>query len=172
MSATPGKTRLLNVFEMPLRGEGYVVDDGAGRPSGSHRVQPPTTHHAFYLLDLPGYGYAKASQAERAGFRQLVEGVVHRDRLIGVVWLLDVRREPSSDDLAMQDAFAAGGTPVLAAVTKGDKVPRRDRERRLATLRQALALPDEQVIATSARTGEGIDELRDAIAALVRSAGA
>jgi len=160
---------MMNVYELPLRGAWYVVADGANRAPGQHRQQPRTTHHALYLLDLPGYGYARASQAERAGFRRLVEGVLHRDRLIGVVWLLDVRRAPSPDDLAMQDAFAAAGTPVLAAVTKADKVPRGERLRRLGALQQALTLPEEQVIATSARTGDGIDELRDAVAGLVRA---
>jgi len=161
---------MLNVYE--VRGAWYVGDGGASRQSGSHREQPRTTHHALYLLDLPGYGYARASRAERAGFQRLMEGVLGRERLRGVVWLLDIRRDPSTDDLAMQDAFAAAGTPVLAALTKSDKLPRGQRVMRANALRATLGLPDEQVITTSARKGEGIEELREAVAALVGAEGA
>jgi GTP-binding protein len=71
VSATPGKTQLMNVFRLP----------------------------AFYLVDLPGYGWSRASQAERTGFRKLLDGYLNRrERLAGVVWLLDVRHTPSDDD--------------------------------------------------------------------------
>lgn len=89
--------------------------------------------------------------------------------MAGVLWLLDIRREPSDDDLAMQDVLTARGTRVLAAVTKSDKLPRGQRMHRGRALREALALDEDQVIATSARTGEGVTALREAIAALVRS---
>ena len=120
-----------------------------------------------YLLDLPGYGYARASKAERVAFGGLLRYTIVRPGLAGVVWLLDIRREPSDDDRAMQEAFARQGTRVLAAFTKGDKVPRGrrlNRERELATV---LALDADQTIVTSAKTGDGILELREAIAALL-----
>ena len=139
VSATPGKTRMMNVF---------VWDRG-------------------YLLDLPGYGYARASRTERAGFRRLLDGVLARPRLAGVVWLLDIRHEPSADDRAMREAFAAAGTRVLAALTKHDKLPRGQRVRRAGALRAAVALDEDQIVSTSARAGEGITELREAIAALL-----
>jgi len=110
---------------------------------------------SLYLLDLPGYGYARASKGELTAFRGLLNHVVKRTRLVGVVWLLDIRRDPSVEDQAMQDAFAAGGTRVLAALA------------RAAALREALAVAADQMIITSARTGEGIPELREAVAALV-----
>ena len=124
---------------------------------------------SLYLLDLPGYGYARASRAERATFQQLVGHALERPRVVGAVWLLDIRREPSDDDLAMQDVLTARGTRVLAAVTKSDKLPRGQRLRRGGALRETLALDEDQVIATSARTGEGVTELREAIAALVHA---
>ena len=167
VSGTPGKTRALNVFEIPLRGEWYVVARDASQANGSHRVQPPTTHHALYLLDLPGYGYARASHAERRAFRGLLVHVLERPRLAGVVWLLDIRRDLSSDDLAMQDAFAAAGTPVLAAITKGDKLRRGQRLARAAALRETLRVDTDQLILTSATTGEGIAELRAAVAGVI-----
>jgi len=153
VSGTPGKTRMLNVYLMPLlHGEWYV---GA------------SPHHAFYFLDLPGYGYSKASKADRVAFRGLVSWTLDRARLAGVLWLLDVRRDPSDEDRDMQDQFAVRGTRVLAAVTKSDKLPRMQRERRGRELPRALALDQDQVVVTSARTGEGITELQEAIASLV-----
>lgn len=119
-----------------------------------------------YLLDLPGYGYARAGKAQRAGFRRLVHGVLRRPGVAGVVWLLDIRHDPSPEDRAMQDTLAAAGVPVLAALTKGDKLPKGQRARRLAALREALALDVDQVIVTSARSGDGIADLRDAVGAL------
>jgi len=170
VSGTPGKTRMLNVFEIPfVRGEWCVVDSEANRPRDSHRQQPHTTHHAFYFLDLPGYGYARAAQTERAAFRHLIRHVIERPRLAGVLWLLDIRRELSEDDRAMQDLFAARETPVLAALTKSDALARAPRARREGELRSALELEEDQMIVTSAREKEGIVELREAIAGLIRT---
>ena len=119
---------------------------------------------------MPGYGYARASKADRTAFRRLVRHAIGRPTLAGVVWLLDIRRDPSEDDRAMQDLFAAATTPVLAAVTKSDKLPRGQRPGREGALAAALGLDGDQVIVTSARTGEGILELREAIAALLEAA--
>jgi len=170
ISATPGKTRAMNVYEIPGSGGWGVVRDGAGRSDDAHRPVPLLTPHSLYFLDLPGYGYARASKSERAGFAQLVRHVLHRQRLAGVVWLLDVRHEPSTNDREMQDLLAASGTGVLAAVTKGDKVPHSRRHGREAALREALAVDEDQLVLTSARTGLGIPELREAIAALAAKA--
>ena len=131
---------MLNVFEMP----------------------------AYYLLDLPGYGYAKASHTDRRAFRLLITHVLDRARLAGVLWLLDIRREPSDDDRAIQEFFAERGTPVLAALTKSDAVARTARTHRADELRSALELEEGQMIVTSAREKEGIDDLREAIAGLIR----
>jgi GTP-binding protein len=142
-SGTPGKTRALNVF---------LIDD-------SH-----------YFLDLPGYGYARAGKEQRAAFRGLVKHALRRERLRGVIWLLDIRHSLSADDQAMQDALAEEGTQVLAALTKGDKLSQGKRSTRERELRDELELPEDQVVLTSARTGEGIGELRDAIAGLLNEA--
>lgn len=147
VSATPGKTRLLNVFLV-----------GRGMPC------------PYYLLDLPGYGYARAGKTDRAAFRRLLAQALERARVAGVIWLLDIRHPPSADDRAMQDVLAEGGTGVLAALTKCDKLPRGQRRRREQELRAALTLDEDQAIVTSARTGEGIQELQEAIEALVREA--
>ena len=141
-SRTPGKTRALNVFLI----------------EGSH-----------YFLDLPGYGYARAGKAQRAAFRGLLEHALLREQLRGVVWLLDIRHPPSVDDRVMQDVLAEGAMHVLAALTKGDKLSRELRRNRERDLRGELELPEDQVLVTSARTGEGIAELREAIAGLIEA---
>ena len=77
---------MLNVYEIPLmRGEWCVVDPAASRPSDPRRQPPHTAHHAFYFLDLPGYGYAKASHTDRRAFRLLITHVLGRARLAGVL---------------------------------------------------------------------------------------
>jgi GTP-binding protein len=156
VSATPGKTRALNV---------YVV---GGLFSVASKDRVPTTDNAFYLLDLPGYGYARASKADRSAFAGIVRHVLHRPRLAGVVWLLDIRHDPSEGDRSMQDLLAGAGTRVLAAVTKGDKLSPAKRRARKAALRGALALDEDQVVVTSVRTGLGLPELRESITVLAR----
>ena len=160
---------MLNVYEMPLvRGARYAVASSESQAPDAHREPPRTGHRTFYFLDLPGYGYARASHAERHAFRGLVTGALERPRLAGVVWLLDSRREPSVDDRAIQELFAGRETPVLAALTKSDKLPRGERVARERALRETLALDADQLIVTSAREKEGIEDLRDAIAGLVQ----
>ncbi|HXG96888.1 MAG TPA: ribosome biogenesis GTP-binding protein YihA/YsxC [Gemmatimonadales bacterium] len=140
-SGTPGKTRALNVF---------LIDE-------SH-----------YFLDLPGYGYARVGKAQRGAFRGLVKHTLRRDRLQGVVWLLDIRHPLSAEDQAMQDALAEEETTrVLAALTKGDKLSAGKRSTRERELRDELGLPEDQVVVTSAKTGEGIADLKEAIAGLI-----
>ena len=150
-SGTPGKTTALTVFQLDL---------GSGEKGPSPL--------SLYFLDLPGYGYARASRGRRTGFRRLVTRTLDRERLAGAVWLLDLRHDPSADDRTMQDALAEAGTPVLAALTKSDKLPRGQRLRRAGAVRELLGLDEDQVIVTSARTGEGVQALREAIGLLVQ----
>ncbi len=139
VSNTPGRTALINVFRL-------------------------TT---LYLLDLPGYGFARVSHGERARYQRLVRGLVEkRTTLSGVLWLLDIRREPSAEDRAYADLVAERGIPLLVAVTKSDKLPLGQRRRRLRDLVQALGLPEEQVLLTSSQTGEGLDDLAGSLLAV------
>ena len=163
-SGTPGKTRALNVFLVPPRAIGPgSADLGTADPGAVPRG-------SIFFLDLPGYGYSRAAKSDRIAFRRLVNHALNRERLAGVVWLLDIRHEPSAEDLTMQDLLAERETRALAALTKGDKLPQRERQRRGQELRAALGLPEDQVIVTSAKTGEGIADLREAIAGLIGGA--
>jgi GTP-binding protein len=141
-SKTPGKTRALNVYQIDGR---------------------------FCLVDLPGYGFAKVSKSERAAFSRLINAYLkQRSDLLGVVWLLDIRRDPSPDDIGMAERIAERGTPTLVAVTKADKVSRAQRRSRMAAIAGAIGVPVEQCVFTSARTKEGVAELVAAIEDLVR----
>jgi GTP-binding protein len=138
VSRTPGRTAHINVYRLPT----------------------------MYLLDLPGYGFARTSHAERTRYRRLVQGLVEKRRtLSGVLWLLDIRRDPTTDDQAFFDLLAARRVPVLVAVTKGDKLPYGQRMKRLREIGERLALQPEQVQLTSSLTGEGIAELGQSLLA-------
>ncbi len=141
VSAAPGKTRALNVF------------DWGGR---------------CYLVDVPGYGWAKAGKADRAGWRELVSSYVEqRPALAGVLWLLDLRREPSEDDRAFGALLVGRALQVLPVLTKADKISRGARRDRAADIARALGLKPGSMLITSARTGEGQEELRDAVLAFL-----
>ena len=128
--------------------------------------------HRYYVVDLPGYGYARVSKDERKRFGQLVHGYIDkRDELMGVVWLLDIRRTPSAEDQAMAEVFDGAEVSVLAVVTKADKITRSKRAGRLADIIDTLGLDEEQTLVTSAHTNEGIDDLRSSIEQFVRAAG-
>jgi GTP-binding protein len=140
-SQTPGKTRLCNVFAADER---------------------------YYLVDLPGYGWARASRGERAGFARLLrEYLTAREALAGVVWLLDIRHPPSRDDRTMGALLGDRGVAVLAAITKADKVSRARRAERAREILADLDLGDDQCVITSARSREGIADLRESIEGLV-----
>jgi GTP-binding protein len=145
VSKTPGKTRACNIYDVDER---------------------------WYLVDLPGYGFASASHAERAAFGKLVDDYVGtRERLAGAVWLLDIRRHPSDEDLEMGRRFAQREVPVLAAITKADKLGRNQWRPRVHEILAAVNLPEDQSIVTSALSGVGVEDLRNSILALIRKAG-
>jgi GTP-binding protein len=148
----------------------YLLGAGSGeRYPPMHQKVPLPAPRSLYLLDLPGYGYARASHGDRRSFRLLITHTLARPRLSGVLWLLDIRHAPSTDDRAMHELFAGRGTRVLAALTKSDTLPRGQRVNRERELRATLELDDDQMIVTSARENEGIEALREAVAELVRS---
>jgi len=136
VSGTPGKTQHLNVYALP----------------------------GLYLVDLPGYGWARAAQRDRAVYRRLVDTYLRRrEGLRGVVWLLDIRHPPSEDDRRMQDLLAETGRPVLPVLTKVDKLA----PARRAAAREAratdLGLAADDLHPTSSSTGLGIADLAGSI---------
>jgi GTP-binding protein len=141
VSRTPGRTREINFFEVNRR---------------------------FVLADLPGYGYARISKERRAEWRPLIENYLRRSPMLrGVVQLIDVRREPSDDDLQMLDFLSDVGAPTIVAITKVDKLSKSAASARVAEITESLGLDPDQIIPFSATTGLGRDELASAIVSLV-----
>jgi GTP-binding protein len=142
VSNTPGRTREVNFF---------------------------LVNHEFALVDLPGYGYARISKERRAEWRPLIEGYLRTSpELRGIVQLLDVRHDPTADDRQMLAFLASVGVPTLFALTKIDKLTPTQRARRVAALTDELEAAPDQVIPFSAVTGEGRDDLAEAVVALVQ----
>jgi GTP-binding protein len=141
VSNTPGRTREVNFFKV---------------------------NEQFILVDLPGYGYARVSKERRAEWKPLIEGYLRKSvELRGIVQLLDARHDPTPDDASMLDFLSEVGVPTLIALTKIDKL--KPAERKTVAIRRAadLGLDSDQVIPFSAVTGEGRDELADAIEVLL-----
>lgn len=141
VSATPGKTQEINFYR--VRAE-----------LSSERVL------TFFVVDLPGYGYARAPESVRARWRPLIEGYLRRsDRLLGVVHLLDMRHDPTADDRNLIEFLAMLSLPTLLVLTKADKLKASVRGRREVEIAAGLGLDKDQVIPFSSRTGTGRDDL-------------
>ena len=112
------------------------------------------------LVDLPGYGFAKVPLSVKAGWRRMIEAyLTGRPSLKGVVVILDIRREPSGEDLMLLQWLKSLGQRVVLALTKADKLSRNQGAQRLAQLRPLLAPFDSQPVLFSASTGQGRPEL-------------
>ena len=141
VSNTPGRTRELNFF---------------------------LVNRTFVLVDLPGYGYARVSKSKRAEWRPLIEGYLRSSpSLRGIVQLLDVRHAPTDDDRQLFDMLADIGVPTIVAVTKTDKLSKPGVRQRVHELAVELELGEDQMIPFSAVTGEGRDELAEALVSLL-----
>jgi GTP-binding protein len=143
VSRTPGKTQAINVF--------LVTTDDPGT-------------RRFYVVDLPGYGYAKVAKSLRARWRPLIEGyLTGSDSLRGILLLLDARGGERQDAEAF-DWLSRIGCPLALVATKADKLPLGERAAALAALRAAFGLAgDAEVVFYSSVTHEGRDELRRVI---------
>jgi len=141
VSATPGKTRSLNF---------YLVND------------------VFFLVDLPGFGFARVSSRVRQSWKALVEDyLVGELKLRGVVHLVDARHDPTNTDLEMVEFLATRGVPTLVVLTKMDKLKRMARESAVATAVEQLNIDEDQVLGFSSKTGEGREELLTALEDLI-----
>ncbi len=133
-SSQPGKTQTINF---------YHIND------------------IFYLVDLPGYGYAKVSEAVKAKWGKMIERYLRSSKNLKKVFLLvDIRHEPSKNDIQMMEWMrGAGFSPVIVA-TKLDKIKRSQQAKQLKLIRQTLKMkPEETLIAFSSETRDGRDAL-------------
>lgn len=133
VSSVPGKTANINFFDV----------DGVK------------------FVDLPGYGYAKVSHAEKQRWADLIGGYFEQERSFNlVISLVDIRHEAQKLDLRMVDFLTEAELPFVVALTKADKITRNKQNQAAAALRSSFGLAQEQIIITSSETGLGIDELR------------
>ena len=158
-----GKSSLLN--KLMKRKAFARVSNTPGRTREIHFFD---VNRQFVLADLPGYGYARISKERKAEWRPLIEGfLTDSPKLWGVVQLLDVRHDPTDDDMVMLDFLAELGVPTIFAVTKVDKLRRAEVAPRVQELARQLGLDPDQIVPFSAQTGQGRDELASALMALL-----
>ena len=133
VGATPGKTAQINYFSL---GE------------------------EAYLVDLPGYGYAKVSKAERDRWGRLMEAYFASGLISWGVMIVDARHKPTADDVTMANWFLQSGCPFVVVANKMDKLKKKELKPNLDAIRQDLELPEDcPVIPFSAEKGDGRDEL-------------
>lgn len=134
VGAQPGKTTQIN----------YFLIDGK-----------------LYLVDLPGYGYAKVSKAERDRWGKLMESYFQSAGLISLgVLIVDARHKPTADDVTMHDYFKNSGCPAVVVANKLDKLKKSEIEPNLALIRETLGMEeDEPLVPFSAEKGDGKEQL-------------
>lgn len=121
-----------------------------------------------YFVDLPGYGYAKVSQTEKARWSQLMESYFAQIRLSLGVLIVDARHNPTNNDCTMAEWFKNADGPFVVVANKLDKLKKSEIQGNLKRIREDLELPEEcPVIPFSAEKGTGRDELLRAILAVV-----
>lgn len=142
VSKTPGRTQLLNFFDVKTGGR---------------------------LVDLPGYGYAKAQKTAQRGWQAAVnEFLSHRETLSGLVLVMDIRHPLQDFDRELLEWAAASEIPVHILLNKADKLSRGAQAQTLAKVRRAVeALPLVRVQCFSATSGQGVPELLDAVLELL-----
>lgn len=139
-SSTPGKTRTINY---------YLIND------------------TWYVVDLPGYGYAKVSKTERDKWGRMIEKYLReRAQLRGVIQLLDIRHAPNANDILMKEWLQRAGIPFLPVATKADKISKGSRSKHLGIIKKGLVL-DQAPLCFSAETGEGMTAVAEAIEEII-----
>jgi len=136
-SSTPGRTQLLNFFAI---------------------------NELFYFVDLPGYGFANAPKSVRKSWQPMIHGYLSgRKPLHAVVWLLDVRRDPTAEDLLFLDWLEEFGLATIPVVTKIDKVSRNELGKRLAIIAAKTGLDPEHFSTFSTLKGIGREDVWERI---------
>ena len=122
-----------------------------------------------YLVDLPGYGFAKVSQKEKERWGKLMEDYFAANRIDLGVMIVDYRHPPTNNDITMASWFIQSGCPFVVVANKMDKLKKSELEPNLATIRQDLNLPDDvNIIPFSAEKGNGREELVKYVLAAVK----
>jgi GTP-binding protein len=162
-----GKSTLINHLLGRTRSPIARVSQQPGKTQEINFYHVRSDLGEFCLVDLPGYGYAKVPAALREKWRPLIEGYMSTAAMAGVVQLIDIRRGATPDDLKSIEYLAELGVPTLFALTKADKLKPTRRKEAVGEIVQALAADADQVLPVSALSGDGIEDLRDTVGALL-----
>ncbi|MCR5030976.1 MAG: ribosome biogenesis GTP-binding protein YihA/YsxC [Selenomonadaceae bacterium] len=147
VSGQPGKTQTINFYDVGIKIEGEE------------------SRRDFYLVDLPGYGYAKTGKAQRLTWKKFIEEYLLSSRNIRfIAQLIDIRRDSMESDVNMFRWLVTNGLPVLVVATKADKMGRDAGRRQIENIRRALGVPELDILPYSSLKGEGRSELLDVIA--------
>ena len=151
-----GKSSLINTL-MNRRGFARI----SSQPGKTQTINYYNVNDCFYMVDLPGYGYAKVSKELAAKWLKMIEKYLDTSQALRVVFLLvDIRHEPSANDVNMYRMLLSKGLNLLIIATKADKVSKNVRNKNISVIRKKLELiQDTPIIPFSALNKEGKDEI-------------
>ena len=155
-----GKSSLINTL---MNRKSYARI--SGKPGKTQTINFYNINRALYLVDLPGYGYAKVSEQEKQKWGQMVERYLHGSKQLRAVFLLiDIRHEPSANDKMMYDWILHNGYEPIIIATKLDKLKRSQVAKHIKMVKEGLhVVPGTAVIPFSAVTKDGRDEIWEII---------
>lgn len=139
VSGDPGRTRLINYFDFG----------------------------GFILADLPGYGYARVSKAEKAKWAKLLDDFFAVGNVAHVIALCDIRHEPTEDDKLMLNFLYAKIIPFTVVANKADKLSRAQIDKAIGTISTAFKCGRGDIIAVSSKSGLGLDKVKEEISAVI-----
>jgi len=156
-----GKSSLINTL---LRRTRKKIAHVSGTPGKTQALNFYRVNDEFFLVDLPGYGYARVPEATRSKWAELIEWYLGSSGDVkGVVHLVDSRHPPTEHDHRMVEYLSEVGLPTLVVLTKVDKLKRMEREAAFPRAAEALGLDESQLVPFSSKTGEGRDALLAAL---------
>ncbi|BBM18000.1 putative GTP-binding protein EngB [Enterococcus avium] len=141
----------------------------SGKPGKTQTLNFYLIENALHFVDVPGYGYAKVSKTERAKWGEMIETyITTRKQLRAVVSLVDVRHDPSKEDIQMYEFLKYYNLPVIVVATKADKIPRGKWNKHTSAIKKKLDFdPNDTFILFSSETKKGKEEAWQAIEAAI-----
>ena len=150
VSGTPGKTQTINFYEL------------------SAKIPTIEERRSFFLVDLPGYGYAKTGQANRKVWAKFIEEYLLKSpRLQFVCQLIDIRHDQMKSDIEMFNWLVENNLPVLIIATKADKLSKNAVQKQVKQIKKVLGVPELDVLPYSSVKSEGRSDLLDVISTVL-----
>ena len=133
----------------------------SSQPGKTQTINFYNVNDSMYLVDLPGYGYAKVPETEKAKWGKMIEGYLHTSKTLKAVFLLiDIRHDPSANDKMMYDWIVNNGFNPIIIATKLDKLKRSQVQKNIKAIKDGLKLrPGSVIIPFSAETKQGREEI-------------